>query len=425
MIKYSTKDIIKKAQQLADLENSDFISYNENLTLLNDAYLGLYQTSINAGDLLYIKECVLEDADILDEENNAVAFCLPKDFYQLYSVKYNTLGSVKRPLSRKTKDQTNFSRSYEIRNNNIYIYGQVDSVVIEYFPTPDTLFLKREDIPLDDIPGKPMAIYKDIIISLDEQNNDIIATKVDSGERINSWDFSRSRKIKKIIAADNGFVALQEQSDGDPQKPNITKIITYASYNNKNVSEKHGGEIPLLAENGITSYKGPEDATSMLYVGDEKYITYARKDGDYLNNIKLKGEENIISHFEDNKIFIINKNQELQIYDIKKDELTLDVSSMFTKVIAVGGYDISNGYGYLVSRFGYGYLVTSCFEDTVLDYPNNLYFNILSYMLAISYKTKQSAEVGGLQISLNNAINQYYDTFRRDVNENLRINNIY
>ena len=38
MIRYNASDVIKKAKQLADLENSDFISWNESITLLNDAY---------------------------------------------------------------------------------------------------------------------------------------------------------------------------------------------------------------------------------------------------------------------------------------------------------------------------------------------------------------------------------------------------
>ena len=36
MIKYTTKDIVNRAKQLADLNNSDFISWNENINLLNE-----------------------------------------------------------------------------------------------------------------------------------------------------------------------------------------------------------------------------------------------------------------------------------------------------------------------------------------------------------------------------------------------------
>ena len=46
MIRYNASDVIKKAKQLADLENSDFISWNESITLLNDAYQNIYQKAL-------------------------------------------------------------------------------------------------------------------------------------------------------------------------------------------------------------------------------------------------------------------------------------------------------------------------------------------------------------------------------------------
>ena len=55
MITYFASDIIKKATQLADLENSNFISWNENISLLNDAYTKVYSDIINQNDLYYIK----------------------------------------------------------------------------------------------------------------------------------------------------------------------------------------------------------------------------------------------------------------------------------------------------------------------------------------------------------------------------------
>ena len=50
MITYTSSDIIKRATQIADLENSDFISFNEKIALLNESYVALYQKLINKGD---------------------------------------------------------------------------------------------------------------------------------------------------------------------------------------------------------------------------------------------------------------------------------------------------------------------------------------------------------------------------------------
>ena len=56
MIKYTTKDIVNRATQLADLENSDFISWNENINLLNESWQKIYQQLIDNGDKTFIKE---------------------------------------------------------------------------------------------------------------------------------------------------------------------------------------------------------------------------------------------------------------------------------------------------------------------------------------------------------------------------------
>ena len=46
-MKYNIADIVKAAKQIADLENSDFISWNEKMLLLNEAWTAVHQKLIN------------------------------------------------------------------------------------------------------------------------------------------------------------------------------------------------------------------------------------------------------------------------------------------------------------------------------------------------------------------------------------------
>ena len=50
MITYNAKDLIQQATMLADLQNSDFISWKENIMFLDNAWTELYQSLINHGD---------------------------------------------------------------------------------------------------------------------------------------------------------------------------------------------------------------------------------------------------------------------------------------------------------------------------------------------------------------------------------------
>lgn len=44
-MKYNISDIVKAAKQIADIENSDFISWNENIRLLNEAWTAVIKTN--------------------------------------------------------------------------------------------------------------------------------------------------------------------------------------------------------------------------------------------------------------------------------------------------------------------------------------------------------------------------------------------
>ena len=47
MQNYKVSDLFRRAKQLADLEGSDFISWNEAINCINESYVGLYEKLIN------------------------------------------------------------------------------------------------------------------------------------------------------------------------------------------------------------------------------------------------------------------------------------------------------------------------------------------------------------------------------------------
>lgn len=129
MLVYKASDIIKRAHQIADLENSSFISYNEQLALLNEAYVMLYQKAVNADTRSYVKE--------FSTTNKIIP--LPEDFYQLKSVFLNTNGYLT-PILRRPPDQNLHELSYELSGNTLKIYGVLwGSVQVEYIPMPVTI----------------------------------------------------------------------------------------------------------------------------------------------------------------------------------------------------------------------------------------------------------------------------------------------
>ena len=146
MISYKASDLLLLAMKLADLENTAFISAEENRSYSNNAWAEIYQQAIDNGELFYLNSTTLHQG-----END-----LPADFHQVYNIKDHNWNA----LPRYNKDMRKSDVYYKIMNNKIYINGK-DDVEMEYFPTPATLEVSGEgDVELD----FPSNIYKQLLV---------------------------------------------------------------------------------------------------------------------------------------------------------------------------------------------------------------------------------------------------------------------
>jgi len=127
MITYNAKDLIQQATMLADLQNSDFISWKENIMFLDNAWTELYQSLIDHGDKTYLQEFSFSGERTY----------LPDDFYQLYYVCY-TNGTYEKPIARKAKTSTGQGPYYDIVGNELIIYrdsvSNMNKIKVQYYP---------------------------------------------------------------------------------------------------------------------------------------------------------------------------------------------------------------------------------------------------------------------------------------------------
>lgn len=146
MIAYKASDLILLAMKLADLENTAFISSEENRSYINNAWAEIYQQAIDNGELFYLNSVTLSKG-----ENS-----LPNDFHQVYNIKDHNWNA----LPRYNKDMRKSDVYYKIMNSKIYINGK-DEVEMEYFPAPATLDITGTgDVELD----FPNNIYKQLLV---------------------------------------------------------------------------------------------------------------------------------------------------------------------------------------------------------------------------------------------------------------------
>lgn len=135
-MKYTVGQLVKRAKNLADISNTDFLSYTELTQYVNDAWTTLYQWLINNGDKQFVTEVRLQGTGV----GNYVEYAIPHDLYQIISIKSKWGGLLTRHSDSQGR---NHNGTYEVINNKIRIYSGLDDLILTYYRIP--LFLTFPD----------------------------------------------------------------------------------------------------------------------------------------------------------------------------------------------------------------------------------------------------------------------------------------
>ena len=468
MIKYTTKDIVNRATQLADLENSDFISWNENINLLNESWQKIYQQLIDNGDKTFIKEITVTSDKVIK---------LPCDFYELFSVE---LVPSCTQIPRKAKSESERGLGYDIINDELVLYGlNTENIRIRYLPTPQTLTLKNKTMDINsnvynDSDYKAWDCFKNrYIYSNYNTTNTVKIFSTDANDVVQTFTYGTTPLLNAVVGRRNSSAIICENGI-QIKTPNNTKNIPLIS-TDKACLLKHNDEVGAVKISGTVV---------IIYVEDKEYTFDIN---DRTNKIEEIGNINLdnvgmatIRFYEENRYSLIvpivdsvshkcsynqidvyingddlyvtkitafesfnfglstdvNRKSYLNVVDGKtclatKDYFYVNDYIMFSfddySLIGVNEINNDNGYGIsIIDSYNTNHVMLhSVFIDTALLYPNNVYFNFMSVLMAISYKIKQSGDVTLLSAKLDEMESQYFDTLQRDVNNVVRITNVY
>lgn len=377
-MKYNISDIVKAAKQIADLENSDFISWNENVRLLNEAFTALHQKLINSGNFTFVNEM-----NIGKEQE------LPLDFYQVLSIldNYNT------PVPRYSIGMNDCQVWYKIINNKLILNG-LQSAKLTYFTKPQFLTYPAETIT-DALPLEEGEVIKFAC------GNYVLTNK-------NIWDIKEASIVRAAAETDVYVDAYGR---------------TYSAT-----------EKPIFYPDGrcfkLTSTECTDSKCKVAYSGDIENITF---DGVYYyaryssnGNINVFEQDNSISidvleGFSSNIYF--NNNHKFYIKDdiVFIDDIPMYDASIYNNKVYMLKIDLNTGYGLFTNNNK----ILSIAVDTELNLPNNLYYNVLAYMLAFSYCCKQGKDATYVSAQLNSNTELLYDTLTNDAFSQMKITNIY
>jgi hypothetical protein len=402
MIKYTASGIIKRAEQIADLENSDFITESEKLTLLNESFQILFQKVINTNDRFFIQEVTVENG-----------MELPSDFYQLSNL---YVKKTHQPITKRNNVQV---IGYEIKNNNIYLSEEYHNaeIIMEYIPCPPTIELKEKtkDSPFT---VEPLAANHKIYVTVSEGK--LLEVRYIGSDNVIETNIGYE-PTKEYSVFDNGILYSLEgvntfydfKAKKSTQLNDIPVILedTLFVYNSGYLTDINGNATGYV----INIALNPD--TMIIYTDLE--LTYQLCSNKYIINDldPIACSELKMKAFMNGEVIAMNKADKIIKLGVEEEIV------LYTKEEAV--CLVSDKYALTRNIFAGADYLEGLMDDTLLDFQNNLFYTVLAYQLAISFKVKQSADTTQLAALYDQAESQFFDSINRDNNANYQINNVY
>lgn len=406
MIRYNTTDIIKRAEQLSDLENSDFISDYEKVALLNESWQIIYQKIVNANDKTWAKRIRAYDG-----------MPLPCDMYQMSAL------YLERSREQILKRNSSQKYGYEIIGNFLYLSDNYKGkeIIMEYFPIPKSLRLREKtaDSPFENnILGANHSLYIDSDNYIMDLNDSTVHFLIGT----NYYDYAMF---------DNAVLAWTDSS-----------YTEFAWWDYDGLSARPGEStfIPLIIENHLYLYSSTQkkiyDTNQNEYLeiditvpNETKYI-YANREltdlyffspvGYYYNDsdfINLADRKTRLAWCQNRPYAILRNTNRLVRCDHTQIQI---IDTEYIPMTFVSEKYVLTRKPMSELTFLEGYV-----NDTDLNFSNNIYFIVLAYMLAIAFKNKQGGDTTALYAQYESAVQQLFDSISNDANDSYQIKNVY
>ena len=377
--------LITRAKQIADVANTDFLSYDELVDYLNVSFKNVYQTIIQ-----YNLNVFTVEANLVGSSG---VYKLPFDCYQIKSVK-NPYTGVEIP--RKADSESMYGSHYEIVNDNLVLGLSCGPVTITYWRKPyfltfpnatlETNYNKAEDTEILDV-------CKDAILVKNAENKYYIKSLLTDSKL--DLSFIEPNEYEKMYLGNNFIVGINNSA--------------------YEVKDFYGN---LVFSGNITADYFIKSDDGVIYIGvlDTDKVKILELDNvTEVTSIKFTSKpDNIICI--DNEFYFVEKDaMPIGIFDCRPAYTTPDknlhlINDQFDRSKDIIEFVSIPTIGKLICT-NYGFLdfsgkLYSNVPDTQLSFPNNLFFDCISYDLAIRFLCKMNADSSGVENLNRNAWNQ-------------------
>ena len=377
--------LITRAKQIADVANTDFLSYDELVDYLNVSFKNVYQTIIQ-----YNLNVFTVEANLVGSSG---VYKLPFDCYQIKSVK-NPYTGVEIP--RKADSESMYGSHYEIVNDNLVLGPSCGPVTITYWRKPyfltfpnatlETNYNKAEDTEILDV-------CKDAILVKDAENKYYIKSLLTDSKL--DLSFIEPNEYEKIYLGNNFIIGIN--GSAYEVKDFNGNLVFYGDIT---------ADYFIKSDNGLI-YIGVLDVDKVKILELDNVTEVA--------SIKFTSKPENIICIDDEFYFVEKDAMPVGIFDCRPAYTTPDknlhlINDQFDRSRDIIEFVSIPTIGKLICT-NYGFLdfsgkLYSNVPDTQLSFPNNLFFDCISYDLAIRFLCKMNADSSGVENLNRNAWNQ-------------------
>lgn len=381
MQQITASKLIDRALHIADIANTDFLTHTELTDYMNDSYKALYQNIIEANLDLFTCEAHLV--------GTSGVYQLPFDCYQIKEIKNPITGTQ---IIRKTSSMGKYSNGYSIKNNAIIIDGiNPGPVVIVYWRIPYFISIPNKTIECNISSNEIIDTSVNNILYKD---GNYLAVWTPKGSISTNIDY-HDNETYKLVQDQQILVAGTVENEDESQD---YCVLVDLDGNNIWESDKKP-DMFIKADNGLV-YLGYKNEDKLEVYKLDK-LQWAVDEGNYIviNNEIYDAPENAfpIGLFDNRPAYTIDET--LCLINPNKSVIKEPLELPIMKADAQLKYGIiSNGKIY------------SNVPDTIIDFPNNILYELLSYRLAICFLAKQNAESAGVQSMYDAAKRQFFSS---------------
>lgn len=431
---YTADQIVKRAYNLADIKDTDFISHEETTQYLNDSYTEVVNSIIDKGDKQFVREVVLSG----NGYGPFTEYEMPDDLYIIHSMK-TAQGSL---IPRAPVGSGECDGSYEIINNKIRLYGtSYGNIIMTYWVKPCYITYPDKDITIPYASGDIISsasdsvllsdgtIYNvvtgDVIAKLtldtdnydyylgnghyveDPKNGSTVSWKDYLGATIDSVTFVGGTFPDHYFIYDSNYnVVMSVEANDDSQLLSIGNRQICAIPAGYKTLAVYSDKVLLLKDlgDGTFIYAVYDKRSKSVIETDDKVQMFK----DNIDAVPVPNFDNLNSALHNGALIIINRD-----YSVDVEEL--DIPALYYFKYLKYGVVCSNGTDfYVMSRY----------PDTEFNFPNEVLYSLVAANLGLKLLAKQNADSSGLKELYQNMYNVYCDSLSQDASY-LTVRNAY